>query len=77
MKQYNTKIEPLNRNGAIFSMRIYHTKRYKKYFVANLTSAAQVTQWRGCYDDVCKFRRIETTSNSPEFPEKKWECVVT
>ena len=34
-------------------------------------SNAQVTQWRGCYDDICEYRRIEATSNSPEFTKKK------
>ena len=41
------------------------------------TCNAQVTQWRGCYDDICEYRRIEVTSNSPEFAEKKRESVVT
>ena len=30
----------------------------------------QVTQWRGCYDDICEYR-TEVTSNSPEFTKKK------
>ena len=38
---------------------------------------AQVTQWRGCYDDICEYRRIEATSNLPEFAKKKRESVVT
>ena len=38
---------------------------------------AQVTQWRGCYDDICEYRRTEATSNSPEFAKKKRESVVT
>ena len=38
---------------------------------------AQVTQWRGCYDDICEYRRTEVTSNLPEFAKKKRESVVT
>ena len=38
---------------------------------------AQVTQWRGCYDDICEYRRLEATSSSSEFikkPGKVWPC---
>ena len=32
---------------------------------------AQVTQWQGCYDDIYEYRRLEATSNSPEFAKKE------
>ena len=35
---------------------------------------AQVTQWRGCYDGICEYRRTEATSNSPEFAKKVGKC---
>ena len=43
----------------------------------NRADNAQVTQWRGCYDDICEYRRTEAISNSPEFAKKKRESVVT
>ena len=35
---------------------------------------AQVTQWRGCYYDICKYRRTEAISNSPKFAKKAGKC---
>ena len=35
---------------------------------------AQVTQWRWCYDDICEYRRLEATSNLPEFAKKAGKC---
>ena len=35
---------------------------------------AQVPQWRGCYDDLSEYRRIEATSNLPEFAKKAEMC---
>ena len=54
-------------------------KKYSRVKPTNWLKAfnAQVTQWRGCYDDICEYSRTEATSNSPEFAKKKRESVVT
>ena len=49
-------------------MGFYNKQMY--VFIAN----AQVTHWRGCYDDICEYRRTEATSNSPEFAKKAGKC---
>ena len=32
---------------------------------------AQVPQWRGCYDDLSEYRRLEMTSTLPKIRQKK------